>query len=105
MIDEEDLKLIDSVMDWFDFGRCTKMMGVVNFGWTRSLEDFSEPVLREFVRRQIISSHDRFIDNDRKRVIVSTGGIRVVWDCEGGKTFLAVEAVLESWECVSVGGA
>jgi len=96
--EEAHQKLIDNVMDWFDFAKVAKMMQAVGFGWTETCEDFSEPVLREYVRDRICSDYERFVSMRSTRQVCESGGIRVTWETKEGETSLSVEAVLASWD-------
>jgi len=97
-IEEAHQKLIDTVMDWFDFASLAKMMQAVDFGWTAMCEDFSEPVLREYVRDRICSGYERFVSLGSTRQVCESGGIRAKWETKEGETSLSVEAVLASWD-------
>jgi len=98
----EDQKLVDNIMDWFDFSSMEKMMRAVDFGWTKDIEDFSEPILRVFVRNKIMEAHEEFLKSDRDSFLIEIGGIRVKWlRHEDGQTELIVEADLVSWNACS----
>lgn len=82
---------IDQVMDWFDFNTVYRMMDAVDFGWSKGLDEFSEPVLREWVRDQIEKAY--YYETKQ----VGTGGFHIVWEVDGEDHFLSVQFVGADW--------
>lgn len=91
-------KLIESILENFDFEEVRKVMNFLNWTWHNEDETPSTYKLINSAKRRLEEVYEISMREDRN-CSISSGGLKAstIWD-EGQVVFLELEFVLTSWD-------